>query len=112
MQEGDPLEDKVAQLNQAIQGFSAKITELEACSLLSTPPEEREQREQTVKVAVQNIKSMNEKCSKFFEESSQIQTRLIGNAELQRVTQQLQSVQGKVSKRKDFIITLPALERM
>jgi len=43
MQEGDPLEDKVAQ--QAIQGFSAKITELEACSLLSTPPEEREQRE-------------------------------------------------------------------
>lgn len=45
MQEGDPLEDKVAQLNQAIQGFSAKITELEACSLLSTPPEEREQRE-------------------------------------------------------------------
>lgn len=45
MQEGYLLEDKVAQLNQAIQGFSAKITELEACSLLSTPPEEREQRE-------------------------------------------------------------------
>jgi hypothetical protein len=38
MEEDTPLEEKVTNISEAIQGFCVKIIDLEDCTTLSTPP--------------------------------------------------------------------------
>jgi hypothetical protein len=65
-----PLEEQVTKITEAIQGFHAKIIDLEAHQTLSTPPEERDQREKTVVTTVESIKSMDEESTKLYEGST------------------------------------------
>jgi hypothetical protein len=73
----------------------------------STPPEEREQWEKTTMTTMESIKSLDEECTKLYEESTQVWTQLLENAELQALEQRLQTVQEKAQKFKETMNTLP-----
>jgi hypothetical protein len=64
------LEEKVMNISEAIQGFCAKIVDLEYRTTLSTPPEKREQREQTTIMTMESINTLDEECTKLYEEST------------------------------------------
>jgi hypothetical protein len=85
---------------------------LEARTTPSTPPEEREQREKTTMTIVRAYKSLDEECVKLYEESTQVWTQLLENAELQALDQRLQTVHEKAQKIKDTMNTLPPPEWM
>jgi hypothetical protein len=50
---------------------------LEAQQTLRTPPEEREKREKMTTTNVENIKSLEEECSKIYEERTKLWNQLI-----------------------------------
>jgi hypothetical protein len=50
----------VLNISESIQGFHVKIVDLEACTMPSTPPKEREQREKTMMTTIESIKSLEE----------------------------------------------------
>jgi hypothetical protein len=53
------LEDKLMNISEAIHGFHTKIVDLEVRTTPSTPPEERYQREKTIVMIVESIKSLD-----------------------------------------------------
>jgi hypothetical protein len=57
-----PIEEKVSNISESIQGFHANIVDLEACTTPGTPPKEREKTSTTT---VENIKSLEEECAKL-----------------------------------------------
>jgi hypothetical protein len=83
MEVNTPLEEQVTKTNEAIQGFHVKIVDLEVCTTPSTPPKEREKRENIALMIVENIKSLDEECAKLYEESTQVWTQLLKNVEIQ-----------------------------
>jgi hypothetical protein len=89
-----------------------KIVDLEACTMPSTPPEEREKREKTTMTTVESIKSLEEECAKLYEESTQVWTQLTEDAELQGIEKKLQVALEKVQKFKETMSTLPPTENM
>jgi predicted nucleic acid-binding Zn-ribbon protein len=110
MEVDTPLEEKVTKISESIQGFRAKIVDLEAHTMPSTPPEEREQWEKTTMMTMESIRSLDEECTKLYEESTQVWTQLLENAELQALEQRLQTVQEKAQKIKETMSTLPPTE--
>jgi predicted nucleic acid-binding Zn-ribbon protein len=80
MEVDTPLEEQVSKISEAIQGFHTKIVDLEACTMPSTPLEEREKREKTTTTIVESIKSLEEECAKLYEESTQVWTQLTEDA--------------------------------
>jgi hypothetical protein len=112
MEVDTPLEEKVMKISESIQGFHMNIVDLEACTTPSTPLEEREKREKTSLMTVESIKSLDEECVKLYEESTQVWTQLLENAEIQVLEQRLQTMQEKAQKIKDTMNTLPPKERM
>jgi len=69
-----PLEEQVTNISEAIMGFHMNIVDLEAHTTLSTPPEEREQRKHTTIMTMESIKTLDEECTKPYEESTQVWT--------------------------------------
>ena len=65
VEEDTPLEDKVTTISEAIQGSHTKIVDLEARAMPSTPQEEKEQREKTVRTKMENIMSLDEECANY-----------------------------------------------
>jgi hypothetical protein len=61
------------------------INDLEAHQIPSTPPKEREQREKTVTMTVESIKSLEEECAKLYDKSTQVWMQLTEDAELQEI---------------------------
>jgi hypothetical protein len=62
---------------------------------VSTPPEEREQWEKTTMTTMESIRSLDEECTKLYEESTQVWTQLLEDAELQAIEQRLQLCIGE-----------------
>jgi hypothetical protein len=87
---------------------STKTVDLEACTTLSTPPEEKEKTEKTIATIVKNIKSLDEESVKLYEESTQVWNQLLENAKIKVLEQRLQTAQNI----KDTMNTLPPTEQM
>jgi len=71
------------------------IEDLESCITPTTPPEEKTQREKTTITSVENIKSLDEECTKLCEESMQICTNLMEDLEMKAMEDRLMDVQEK-----------------
>jgi hypothetical protein len=112
MEVDTPLEEQVSKISESIQGFCAKIVDLEAHTMPSTPPEEREQREKTTMTTMESIKSLEEECAKLYEESTQVWTQLTEDAELQGIGQKLQAALEEAQNFKETMSTLPPTEKM
>jgi hypothetical protein len=100
MEVDTPLEEKVMKISEAIQGFCVNIVDLEVCTTPSTPPEEREKREKTIAMTVESIKSLDEECVKLYEESTQVWTQLLENANIQALEQRLQTARRRHKRSK------------
>ena len=92
MEVDTPLEYQVTNISESIQGFSAKIVDLEARTTSSTPLEEKEQWEKTSMKTVESIRSLNEECTKLYEESTQVWTQCLEDEKLQAIEQRLQAM--------------------
>jgi hypothetical protein len=46
------LEEQVSKIKEVIKGFCTRIKDLESCTILGTPPEEKAQRERTTMTSV------------------------------------------------------------
>jgi hypothetical protein len=68
----------------------------------------KEEREQMM--TVENIKKLEEECTKLCEESAQIWTNLMEDPEMKVVEARLRDVQEKVQKASESINTLPPVE--
>jgi hypothetical protein len=74
MEVDTPLEDKVTKISKSIQGFHTNIVYLEALSMRSTPPEEREKLKKTTMTTMESNRSFDEECTNLYEESTQVWT--------------------------------------
>jgi len=68
---------------------------LESCTPLGTPPEEKEEREINVMTLVASIKSLDEKCAKLCEETTNIWKNMMEDPEMKAVEDRLMDVQEK-----------------
>jgi hypothetical protein len=75
MEVDTPLEEKVSNISESIQGFHTKMVDLEVCNMPSTPLEEREQREKKLTTTMESIKSLEE-CANLYEENTQVWIQL------------------------------------
>jgi hypothetical protein len=66
MEVDSPLEDKVSNTSESIQGFHMKIVYLGVSTMPSAPRKEREKMEKTPKIIAESIKILGE-CSKLYE---------------------------------------------
>jgi hypothetical protein len=76
----------------------------------STPPEEREMREENVTTTVESIKTLEVECAQLYTETMGVWTQLSEDKEQQEISQKIQAVQEKVQKFKDVMGTLPPTE--
>ena len=54
-------------ISEVIQGFHTNILDLEVRTTPSTPPKEREKKEKTIAMTLENIKSLDEECANLYE---------------------------------------------
>jgi hypothetical protein len=87
-----PVEEQVTKIREVIQGFHTCIVDLEVCMTLSTPPKEREKREQTVTTIVESIKNLEVECAHLYAETTGIWMQLTKDRELQEINQKIQVV--------------------
>jgi monomeric isocitrate dehydrogenase len=80
--EEDTMEIQVGKLAEAIQQLQARIAELELQAVPSTPQEVRDQREETVRSAVERIKALALECKQLSSRSAQTYERLAKDPEL------------------------------
>ena len=65
MEVDTPIEEKVSNIDEFIQGFHLNMIELEAHAIPCTAPEEREKKEKMVNTTTKNIKSLEEEHTKL-----------------------------------------------
>jgi hypothetical protein len=106
------LEEQVSNIREVIKGLCNKIKDLELCNTPGMPPEEKAQREITSMTTVENIKKLDEECTKLCEESTQIWKTLMEDPKMKVVEDILRDVPEKVQKALETISTLPLVECM
>jgi hypothetical protein len=92
-EEQELVEAQVVKLVETLQQLQARITELEAQTVLSTPQEVRDQREETAKNTVVRIRSLASECKQLSDRSAQTYERLVEDPELRKLEVQLQEAQ-------------------
>jgi septal ring factor EnvC (AmiA/AmiB activator) len=65
----ESVEAQVVKLAETLQQLQARITELEAQTVSSTPQEVRDQREETAKNTVASIRSLTSECKQLSDRS-------------------------------------------
>lgn len=61
-----PVEDQITKISESIQGFRARIVDLEMRVTPSTPPEERETRKQIVTTTMDSLKTLSVECAQLY----------------------------------------------
>jgi hypothetical protein len=94
----EPIERQVMKLAEVIQQLQQRVVELELQAILSTPQEERDQREVNARSTVERIKALTEECTQLSSRSAQIHENLFENPELHKLESQLQEVKYQAEK--------------
>jgi hypothetical protein len=84
------VERQVAQLMEDIQQLQQRITYSELCTVPSTPPNVRDQREVTTRSAVERIKALTMECKQLSDHNAQTYEQLTEDSELKALESQLQ----------------------
>jgi FtsZ-binding cell division protein ZapB len=107
----EPIEAQVVKLVDTIQKFQARIVELEARTVLSTPQEVRDQRE-SAKNTVASIKSLTSACKQLSDKRTEMYECLVEDPELKKLEAQLQEPQQQEFSLQAQMILLTVVERM
>jgi uncharacterized protein with PIN domain len=111
-EEQEPVEAQVAKLAETLQQFQARIDELEARTVPSTPQEVRDQREESAKNTVASIKSLALACKQLSDRSARTYECLVEDPELKKLEAQLQESQQQAFSLQAQMKLLTAVERM
>jgi uncharacterized protein with PIN domain len=111
-EEQEPVEAQVVKLAETLQQFQARIAELEARTVSSTPQEVRDQREESTKNTVASIKSLTSACKQLSDRSTQTYECLTEDPELKKLEAQLQEAQQQAFSLQAQMKLLTVVERM
>jgi hypothetical protein len=108
----EPIECQVMKLAEVIQQLQQRVVEIEIQAILSTPQEERDQREVNAQSIVERIKSLIEECKKLSGRSAQLNFNLSENPELHKLESQLQEEKYQAEKLQVQLKALLTIEKM
>jgi hypothetical protein len=112
IKEEDRVTQQVDQLAEAIQQLQQCIEDLVLCTVLDTPWDVRDEREETSQSAVEKIKDISIGCKKLSGHSDQMYEKLTKNPELKALESQLQEAKYQAETIQSKLMPLSAMERM
>jgi len=110
--EQETIKAQVAKLTETLRQFQARIAELEAREVSSTPQEVRDQREETTKNTVASITALASRCKQLNDRSANTYEHLIEDPELEKLEAQLQEAQQQEFSLQMKMKLLTVVERM